>query len=76
MSTIMRRVPTWEQQDELQRRLVILNDWDGETTPEGMAAAVAVREFAGEAASRVLSVTQVVRRNAAQSDVADVADSA
>lgn len=50
----MRRVPAWEQQDEMQRRLVVLlNDWDGETTPEGMAAAAAiVREFAGEAARR------------------------
>jgi hypothetical protein len=59
----MWRVPAWEQQDEMQRRLVVLlNDWDGETTPEGMAAAAAVvREFAGEAASRVLSVTGVVR---------------
>jgi hypothetical protein len=46
----MRRVPAREQQDELQRRLVVLlNDWDGETTPGGMAAAAAaVREFAGE----------------------------
>jgi hypothetical protein len=59
----MRRIPAWEQQDELQRRLVVLlNDWDGETTPGGMAAAAAaVREFAREAAPRVLSVTRVVR---------------
>lgn len=45
----MRRIPARDQQDELQRRLMALpNDWDVETTPEGMAAAAAaaVREFA------------------------------
>jgi hypothetical protein len=47
----MWRVPAWEQQDELQRRLVVLlNDWDGETTPAGQsAAAAAVRKAARDA---------------------------
>ena len=42
----MSRVPAWDQQDELQRRLVLLlNDWDGKMTPaEQKAAAGAVRE--------------------------------
>jgi hypothetical protein len=32
----MSRVPARERQDEFQRRLVVLlNDWDAETTPEG-----------------------------------------
>jgi hypothetical protein len=45
------RVPAWEQQDELQRRLVVLlNDWGEETTPAGqLAAAAAVRRAAREA---------------------------
>lgn len=44
-------VPSWEQQDELQRRLmVLLNDWCGETTPAGQsAAAEAVRTAARDA---------------------------
>lgn len=44
-------VPAREQQDELQRRLVVLvNDWLGETTPEGRSAlAAAVRGAARDA---------------------------
>lgn len=44
-------VPGWEQRDELQRRLVVLlNDWDQETTPEGRSAtAAAVRKVARDA---------------------------
>jgi hypothetical protein len=44
----MSRVPAWDQQDDLQRRLVLLLDhWDGETTPAGQSmAAGAVREAA------------------------------
>lgn len=47
----MRVVPAWEQQDELQRSLVVLlNDWEQETTPEGRSAmAVAVRAVARDA---------------------------
>jgi hypothetical protein len=42
-SYFMCRVPAGEQQEELQRRLVLLlNDWDQETTPAGMATAAAV----------------------------------
>ncbi len=48
----MGRVPARDQQDELQHRLaVLLNDWDGETTPAGQeAAAEAVRQAAWQAA--------------------------
>lgn len=47
----MSRVPAWDQQDDLQRRLVVLlDDWEGETTPAGQsAAAAAVRRAAREA---------------------------
>jgi hypothetical protein len=46
-----RRVPARAEQDELQRRLVVLlNDWAGETTPAGQsAAAAAVRRAARDA---------------------------
>jgi hypothetical protein len=47
----MRLVPAWEQQDELQRRLVVLlDDWQGETTPQGRSAtAAALRQVAADA---------------------------
>jgi hypothetical protein len=47
----MQVVPAWEQQDELQRSLVVLlNDWIEETTPEGRSAtAAAVRTAARDA---------------------------
>jgi hypothetical protein len=49
------RVPAWEHQDALQRRLVVLlNDWDGETTPAGQsAAAAAVRRAARDAVAAI-----------------------
>jgi hypothetical protein len=47
----MRVVPAWQQQDDLQRSLVILlNDWLEATTPEGRSAlAAAVRRVARDA---------------------------
>jgi hypothetical protein len=50
-SFFMRMVPAWEQQDELQRRLVVLLDeWEGETTPDGRSATAAVlRQVAHDA---------------------------
>jgi hypothetical protein len=47
----MRRVPAREQQDELQRRLVVLlNDWVEAATPAGQSvAAAAVRRAARDA---------------------------
>jgi len=47
----MRRVPAWDQQDELQRSLVlVLDEWAQETTQEGRsAAAAAVRKVARDA---------------------------
>jgi hypothetical protein len=52
-SVFMERVPAWEQQDELQRFLVVLlNDWVDQTTPEGRAAvAAALRTVARDALS-------------------------
>ena len=46
------QLPAWDQQDELQRRLMaVLDAWEGETTPAGQsAAAAAVRQVAREAA--------------------------
>jgi hypothetical protein len=50
-SFFMRMVPAWEQQDELQRRLVVLLDeWEGETMPDGRSATAAVlRQVAHDA---------------------------
>jgi hypothetical protein len=47
----MRVVPAWQQQDELQRSLVVLlDDWLEATTPEGRSArAAAVRRVARDA---------------------------
>jgi hypothetical protein len=49
-------VPAWEEQDELQRRLmVLLNNWADETTPEGRAAAAAaLRTVARDAISEAI----------------------
>lgn len=48
----MRVIPAWQQQDSLQRRLVVLlNDWAEETTTEGRSAIAAdVRRIAKDAA--------------------------
>jgi hypothetical protein len=53
----IRVVPESEQQDEPQRRLVVLlNDGSQETTPEGRSAmAAAVRRVAREAVDREMS---------------------
>jgi hypothetical protein len=52
-SVFIRLVPAWEEQDELQRRLmVLLSNWSDETTPEGRAAAAtALRSVARDAGS-------------------------
>jgi hypothetical protein len=39
-SMFMFRVPAWQEQDELERRLVVLlDDWEQQTTPQGISAA-------------------------------------
>jgi hypothetical protein len=50
---LMRHLPGWEEQDELDRRLaVLLDDWERQTTLEGRAAAAeALRAVAREAVS-------------------------
>ena len=47
------RLPAWDQQDELDRRLMaMLSDWELQTTPEGRsAAAETLRAVARDAAS-------------------------
>jgi hypothetical protein len=50
-SVFIRLVPAWEEQDELQRRLVVLlNNWADETTPEGRAAVATALRSAARAA--------------------------
>lgn len=50
-SFFLRVVPAWEQQEELQRRLVVLlNEWSQEATPqERLALEAAVRSVARDA---------------------------
>jgi hypothetical protein len=47
------RLPAWDKQDELDRRLIaLLDDWELQTTPEGRsAAAEALRAVARDAAN-------------------------
>jgi hypothetical protein len=41
-NVFMQRVPPWQEQDELERSLVVLlNDWVDQTSPEGKTAALA-----------------------------------
>ncbi len=51
---LLNHLPAWEEQDELDRRLVVLLDeWELHTTPEGRsAAAEALRAAAREAVSQ------------------------
>jgi hypothetical protein len=48
------RLPAWDKQDELDRRLMaLLDDWERQTTPEGRSAAAdALRAVAREAVSQ------------------------
>ena len=51
---LLDRLPAWDKQDELDRRLMaLLDDWDQQTTPEGRsAAAEALRAAARDAVSQ------------------------